>query len=277
MREGHRLLFCTVCGERALPLAAGVAATTQGVRRAALLGAHYTFLDAMGYPFRGLGSHLYFAYLALMAVFTLLSFIPVVGCLIPLFSILVALLIPGLLFAIIRTTAAGDNELPDWPDFTEISDRLGEVFATLLVMATALLPAAALLWYSDCSIAAFRNLSGKGPACLGLLTFGLLIGFVLAVPAFGATGTYSSAWLSFRVDLHVRALIAGGEDSVQVVLFLFILTVLSQGTELLFQATVPLLGSLLAKALDTYTSFVGAHMIGLLFRRHANAMDSIYE
>ena len=40
----------------------------------------------------------------------------------------VLLILPGALFAIVRATARGESELPDWPDLTEFGARLNEVF-----------------------------------------------------------------------------------------------------------------------------------------------------
>ena len=275
IREGHRLLFCGVCGERALPLENGQPATTPALRRATRQAAAYGFADALGYPFRGLGLYLYVGYIVLVFLLRLLGFLPGIGCLAGIYLLVIAFLVPGLLFAIVRTTAAGENELPDWPDFTEVGERLREVFSALLVVLTSLVPAAALLWLAGCDLRSFLDVSARGAGCWVALAAGLLAAFVLAVPGFGATGTYSSPWLSFRLDLHLRALAAGGRDSVEIIGFLFAFSVLSQVLELVF-AFVPLVGSIAATALDTYSSFVGAHLLGLLFRRHAAEMDRIY-
>src|SRR3972149_4017283 len=61
--EGHRLLFCKLCGERALPLEAEAPATVPERQRAAKIEAPYSLADALRYPFRGLGLYVYLGYI----------------------------------------------------------------------------------------------------------------------------------------------------------------------------------------------------------------------
>ncbi|MEJ2085409.1 MAG: B-box zinc finger protein, partial [Acidobacteriota bacterium] len=60
--EGHRLFFCALCGERALPLEAEAPATTPEHKRVGKRDAPYSLQEALLYPFRGLGGYVYWSY-----------------------------------------------------------------------------------------------------------------------------------------------------------------------------------------------------------------------
>jgi uncharacterized protein (DUF697 family) len=279
VEHGHRLLFCRHCRERALPLDASLPATVPALRRAVARRRPTTWLEALGYPLRGQGSMVFWVYLALMIGFVLLAVVPGTCLLICSFRAAIALLMPGLLYAIVRRTAEGDDELPDWPDIGDMGERLYEVFTFLGTLAVALLPAALALRLSGCAILNLL-LGEEGAAgaasCWWALAAGLLLGLPLAVPMFGSLAVYEQVDLLFRLDLHGRALVAAGRDGVGTVLLTYAVLAASRLLGFALHG-FPLLGGALAAALAAYGTFAAAHVVGLMFRKHAAALDAIYQ
>jgi len=268
-REGHRLIFCAHCGERAIALAPYASSSVPERQRSEKVERPYPLSAALAYSFRGSGRMMLPSYAIGL---TLASLVPIFG---GLFSLLVLVLLPGLLFEIVRTTSSGEIELPEWPDFTDFFDRFREVAWFLTIYALALLPAAFLFYLTDCDFVAFV-LGSSREACWGPLVGGTLLGAVLAVFAFGATGTHSSGWLTFRIDLHLRALLSeAGLDGVKTAALLAVLLLAGRLAADSFDE-VPLLGTLVASTLSGYALFTSAHLVGLIFRRHGQTLDAIY-
>ena len=112
VQEGHRLFFCRHCGERALPLDRREAATTTGRRRAEkrVVAARYGWIDALAYPLRGRGAYALWAYLAIIAVFSVVENVFTYGgCFTGLPRLILTALVTPFLFDIARTTAAGST------------------------------------------------------------------------------------------------------------------------------------------------------------------------
>lgn len=101
------------------------------------------------------------------------------------------------------------------------------------------------------------------------------MGAALWIPAFGSVAVTFSPWWALRIDLHFRALFEVGSDAWKTFgLLAGLMTARIVISRVL--APVPLLGTVVQIAIGAYTLFLGAHLIGLLFRRHANTLDSIY-
>ena len=275
VETGHRLFFCRHCRERALPLEERAPATAPELRRAAARARPINLMAALGYPLRGQGSGLLWVYLALLVVLRLLALVPGLGLMVLFFRLAIALLLPGLLYAIVRRTAAGDDHLPDWPDIFEMGERLHEVLTFLGTIAVAFLPAALALHFSGCDIVALLDGAGDAARCGLALAAGLAIGLPLAVPMFGSLAIYQHHDLLVRLDLHARALVAAGADGLTTVLLTYGVLAAS-GLLRLALGAFPLLGGALSAAVAAYGSFAGAHVVGLMFRRHAAALDAIY-
>jgi hypothetical protein len=275
IQEGHRLLFCRLCGERALPLAPAAPATTPERRRAMALAAPYSFTDALRYPFRGAGGWLFGTYVVLLIAFALVESLPF-GCAgTVLLRAFIAILFPGLLFAIVRQTAAGDDELPDWPDIHETGERLREILAFFVIGFLMLLPAAVCLRLGGCGVEDFLRRGPHSLLCWLLLALGIALGLVLAIPAIASQALYQDLLSSFRADLHARAFAAGGTDSLATLGLVSGLLLAGQLVAVALSG-MPLLGHALEGAATAYALFTGAHAIGLLARRHAAAFDAIY-
>ena len=274
IEEGHRLLFCRHCGEMAIPLATGTPTTTTELAKERKVTADYSLGEAMLYPFRGLGLYLFVGYVLLVVLLGVAGAVPGLGCAAGVFQGLILLILPGFLFAIVRTSAEGETELPDWPDWSEFGERFGEWFAFLLVMVMAAAPAWLLLRLGGCGFAELFFGEG-GLTCWGLLALGIVLGVVLWVPGVGAVGTYGSGWLGWRADLHVRALVNVFDDAVLTIALLAGLWWASMVARAVL-AFLPVMGTITSVGIGAYTLFVGAHLIGLLFRRNTKTLESIY-
>ncbi len=188
---------------------------------------------------------------------------------------LVALLVPGLLFEIVRTTAEGDDELPDWPDYTETGRRLLEILQMFAIAAIVLLPVWILARLANGSLMALLLGRAEAGFALGAIA-AFALGLVLAVFAFGATGAHSSGLLLFRVDLHLEALFSkAGPAAIRAALGIAALFGLRVLVGLLL-APLPLVGGLLSSLIGAYALVLAAHFAGLLFRRERATLDAIY-
>lgn len=281
--EGHRLLFCRRCGERALPLDPEAPATTTERRRAVELAtaAAYSYREALLYPLRGYGAYAYWAYIGLQTFGVVVGALPVVGGLLTLavllFLFIVGFLLPAFLFAITRSTGRGENELPDWPDF-DPWELVKELFRFLLVAAVSLVPMAAMLRGFRCETAELVTGQADPLGCGLGLVFGYFLGVALWLPAFGAVAIFRSTWLVFRLDLHFRAARADyGEYFLAVGLTGGLLAVSGAAPFVLASLPLPrVLVSLVSNAVAVYALFVGAHLAGVYFRRHSAAVQAIY-
>ncbi len=275
IEESHRLLLCRRCGERALPLAVDAPATTperQQAARVETARAPYGLAQALLYPFRGSGLYLFLAALATAGV---MGFIRRYGfsC----FAIVLWLgwlsLLVGIQFKIVVSTARGENELPDWPEYFSFGERLVEI---LTFLAIALLNYGPLVAYLGLAAALGLLGAGAGPALWVGAAAALWVGTALAVMAWGGAALH---WhhSALRVDQHLRALVATGGDGLVTVNLTFFLCGLTVVTRVLLGARLPLLGALLGGAVAIYWTFVAPHLVGMLFRRHPATLDAIYE
>jgi len=175
---GHRLLFCRHCGELAVPLA-GAPATTSELAQEHRVRAAYGFADALSYPFRGLGLYLYTGYVLLVMLLEVAGGVPGLGCAVLIVQLVILLLLPGFLFAIVRTSAEGETELPDWPDFAELGERLGECLSFVLLTAMAFLPTWLLLYLTDCGVDSLLHFGldvFEAARCWSILALGVAVG-----------------------------------------------------------------------------------------------------
>lgn len=270
IKQGHALLFCGLCGERALPLEAGQAATVREVNRRQAISKPYSFQQALFYPFRGVGLYMFIATLASLAVVSLLlqhGF----GC----WPIILALglwsLMIGLQFKIVRTTAEGDNELPDWPEYMDWGERFWDILTYVVIAILQFFPAVAFTLLNMGSV-----LSAE-PNLLFWAGFAVMawLGAALGTVAFGAAGRFDRS-SALRLDLHFKALKIGGADTVTAANMVFALGILLfLGRAALQQ--VPYVGAAAAGILGAYWTFTSAHLAGVLFRRHILELEKVYE
>lgn len=267
VEESHRLLLCRRCGERALPLEAGAPATVAEARQARQWqsAAAYGLRDALRYAFRGTGAFAFWSLAALL----LLAEIPILGALPRLFALLALLTLPAFLFTIARSTARGEDELPDWPELEPFSN-IADLLRFLWVSAWCLLPAVLLLLAFGCG--AEEAVAG----CVPILAVGMFASAALWVLAFGSTALFESAWLSFRFDLHARLARVAGRELGRTVLLIGGLAALAPLVAVGAATVSPRLGWWLAETLLLYALFTGAHLTGVYFRRHPREVREIY-
>lgn len=284
VEEGHRLLFCRLCGERALPLDddGRPAAAPRNIverRRAAVArsAVGYGFAEALAYPFRGYGAYGFWGFVVLLVVLDLVerAFPLGLGGLatwVP--RVLIVLLLPAFLFAIANSTARGQNELPDWPDF-DFWSLVRSLFLFLLATAVSLLPLLALAWLADCGPLALLAGESSLGFCLLVAAVGALLAVALWIPAFGSTALYDTFGAFYRLDMHVPALLVAPAEAAATTALLALLLVLRAVLPALF-SLVPLVGGILGAAVAAYTLFTGAHLVGVYFRRHWGELETLY-
>ncbi len=271
--SGHALLFCKVCGERALPLEGTpvrAGSSTREVQRLAALHQPYSLGQALAYPFRGLGKFLFVAALVCKGgVEVMLRYGS--GC----FRFVLAAgfwsLMIGLQLKIARTSAEGQTELPDWPDYFSWGERFHDILVYLILMLWQLGPTALYAFVFRAQIFTAE------PSLLFWVGFALLgwIGIATGAMALGSVGQFMPDNV-LRIDRHVRAFRACGRDAV---IYTNILFGLGAAVWLarLGLGQVPLAGSVIGGILGTHWLFVSAHFAGLIFRRHADAVARIYD
>lgn len=272
INSGHALLFCKVCGERALPLAGApvrAAGSTQEAKRLAAIRRPYSLGQAFAYPFRGLGIFLFIAALLCKGGLEVMVRYGT-GCYRFIFALAFWSLMIGLQFKIVRSTANGENELPDWPDYFSWGERLHDILIYLIITFWQF-GLAAIYAY------AFRSqIFTTQPNLVFWILFAVIVwlGIAVGTLALGSVGKFMPDDV-LRIDRHFRAFRACGRDAV---IFTNLLFALGGSVWLvrLGLTQVPIVGTVIAGILGTYWLFVSAHLSGLLFRRHADAMAEIY-
>lgn len=276
IEASHRLLLCRHCGELAVPVGgpSGSRAPVKSTehRRVRAREAPYGFGDAFLYPFRGKGGMVFWSYAILLVLLNVVSLLPLVGCLTWIVSLIILMMVPRLLFTIVRTTAEGEDELPDWPDFDidMMWSWLGDALVMIAIVLVSVLPGIALYQVLECSITGL--LAGE---CWGVVAAGFLLGVMLWIPTMGATSVYDSAWLLPRLDLHLRALAADPGLAAAMTAVLSTLFVGSYAVRFAL-GLIPLLGAVASTFIGVYTLFTLAHLVGVYFRRHFDRLERLY-
>ena len=270
IKKGHALLFCSQCGERALPLGEGQPATVKEVARRQAISRPYSFQQALTYPFRGVGLYMFLAALVSLAfVSFLLQYSG--GC----YSMILAAglwsLMIGLQFKIVRSTAEGDDDLPEWPEYMDWGERIGDILIYLVIAVLQFSPVVAY------TLLNMGNVLTPEPSLAFWAGFALLawLGTALGTVAWGAAGRFDRTSV-FRIDLHLKALKIGGADSVTATNLVFAVSILLFVVRALLQQ-VPYVGAAVAGVLGAYWTFTSAHLAGVLFRRHILELEKVYE
>lgn len=270
IKKGHALLFCSLCGERAMPLGEGQPATVKEVARRQAISKPYSFQQALSYPFRGVGLYMFIATLASLAfVSFLLQYSG--GC----YSMILAAglwsLMVGLQFKIVRSTAEGDDQLPDWPEYMDWGERIGDIAIYLVIAILQFSPVVAF------TLLNMGKLLTSEPSLLFWAGFAVFawLGTALGTVAFGAAGRFDRSSV-MRIDLHLKALKIGGADSVTATNLVFAAGIALFVVHALLQQ-VPFVGAAVAGILGAYWTFTSAHLAGVLFRRHILELEKVYE
>lgn len=269
VEESHRLWFCRLCRERALPIGAPATATPGARARERRLDRPVTLRDSLAYVFRGRGGFTLPAYVLFLTAGALLPF---PFALLPIG--VAALILPGFLLEIVRATAEGEDELPDWPDLSALGARALEWLQAAVVVAVSALPALLLRRLAGCDVELF--LVADRASCALAWALGAALGYALAMFGFGALGAFRSGWLAPRLDLHLEALLAGTRADGPIVLAAIALLFAITAAVVRLLGGIPLVGLAVLHAATGYTLFTAAHLAGLLFRRHRQRLEAIY-
>jgi len=270
IEEGHRLLFCRICRELAVPLDAEAPSSTPALERARKLGRPYGLADAFLYPFRGLGAYQLPALALWLGAGIFLG-----GLADFILRAALLLILPGILFEIVRTSAEGEDQLPDWPDASEPFARFAEIGRWTLVAVVALAPAWLALRATGCDLEPYLWTHPRG-VCLLFAFGGFAVGFLLGVFALGATAVHDSTWLVLRADLHLEALFGpAGGDGVGTALLVAALLAAARLLDVALRF-LPIVGAALSALVTVYALFLGAHLVGRLFLRHRRTLDPLY-
>ncbi|HEX5718237.1 MAG TPA: B-box zinc finger protein [Thermoanaerobaculia bacterium] len=270
IKKGHALLFCSQCGERAMPLEAGQPATVKEVTRRQAISKPYSFQEALFYPFRGVGLYMFIATLVSLAfVSFLLQYSR--GCYAIVLAVGLWSLMVGLQFKIVRSTAEGEDQLPDWPEYMDWGERLGDIVIYLVVAILQFFPVVAY------TLLNMGKVLSPEPSLLFWAGFALFawLGMALGTVAFGAAGRFDRSSV-MRVDLHLKALKIGGVDTVTATNMAFAIGISLFVVRALLQQ-VPYVGAAVAGVLGAYWTFTSAHLAGVLFRRHILELEKVYE
>lgn len=283
-QQGHRLVFCRLCGERALPLdgRGEVAEAPRDImdrRRATIArsASGYGLAEALGYAFRGAGGQVYLAFVATLTVLDFVAtLLPLVGgCIVGIPWALILLILPAFLFRIANSTAQGNDELPDWPH-PDVWDLFRAALLFAFVVFVCLLPMFLFLQVPGCGpIAILSGTSADLGICLLAMALGLLVAVAMWIPAFGAVSLYDTFLAALRIDLHLRALAVAPRELVVTVPLLALL-LLGRVVMPTLLGFLPWIGAILGHAVVGYTLFTGAHLVGLYFRRHWSELEELY-
>jgi hypothetical protein len=270
VEDGHALLFCKLCGERAIPFQASQPMTRKARERQEAIARPYELKEALLYPFRGLGLYLFIATCLVLPVIYLIKNFSCFGFFV---GLAFTGLIIGIQFKIIRSTAEGDNELPDWPDYMAISEMVMDVLTYLLIMVLGYGPLGVYL-----AVFGPAALLREEPSLVFWAGFSVLLwlGTALVVMAWGAAGCYDRVD-AFYVHVHGKAFLWAGRDAVVITNLIFGLQILTLVLQVMLGRALPIVGSALAGILGLYWTLTSPHLIGVLFRRHRPVMDALYE
>ena len=268
IEESFRLLLCRLCGERALPLHADQPASVQELKKQRAVSKPYSLKEAFFYPFRGSGIYMFAATLIASGILWLVSIMPT-GCLALGLRAVFWGLIVGLQFRIVRSTAEGENELPDWPDFTDVGKMFWDILTWNVIHAVIVI---GILWFTI------------GGALQGgfkpRIDFSIAVALVLwlsaafMVMAYGAVGNYRRLKV-FEIHNHVRGYLAAGSDAVKITNLVFGLGILAFLARALLEG-IPFVGAALSSVVGVYWLFMVPHLSGLLFRRNIDTMEKLY-
>jgi len=293
IRESHVLVLCAVCGEMALPYAGGVpapgpadaspggapalrpppgapGATVQARRKLQAISRPYPLHRALTYPLRGSGLGMFVATLVTLGFLWFLR--RGYGCLPFMLTLGFTGMVVALQFKIVRTTAAGDDDLPDWPDFLATGTMVRDYLTWLVVGLLQLLLVGPFFLLRSHSLEA---LLAPPSYPFWLVASALLwVGAALSTMGFGAAGVFGRPYV-LAIPSHVRAFRAAGGGAVQVANLAFAMSALTLMTQLLV-AKVPWIGGTLSTIVSTYWVFTAPHLAGVLFRRHLPLFEQVY-
>lgn len=280
---GHRLRFCRLCGERAIPLAPSAPEVPEPRRIEP--GEIPPWSDALAYPFRGRQA-IFVAGLSglLVGLAVVEAAAPEAGCLLALPKLLLVALVPAIMGDVVRTTAAGIADLPEWPPMDV--DRLVELFAFGVAGLMALLPATVLFSFTGCSgrfarrlvLAARSDASPEslllGFGCFLVLVVGLWLGALWWVPCYGASAAFGSIVPTVSIRPHLRFFREAPREII--VVGTAAGAILGIGLLLFHGLPSLIVAGIVQAATFSWGAVATARLVGLLFLRYSDRAEAIY-
>lgn len=253
---------------------AGAAASVQQeeLHRRRAEGAKYRVRDAWFYPFRGMGLFMFLAaFVSLLFVEFLKNYgLACVGIVVWVGWLT---LVAGLQFRIVKTTADGDDELPDWPEYFSLGERFVEFFTWVFVGLLQWLPL--VLYLTLFGRAGLRTNEPSLVFWIGAALC-LWLGSVLAIMGFGAAAVHWKHQV-LRIDRHLRGFLATGGDGLLIANVVFSMIAAVLLVQVFLVLAFPILGVFAVLIVSLYWLFLEPHLAGLLFRRYADQLEAIYE
>ena len=292
IEESHVLLLCRLCGERAWPVDEDQPATVRELDKARRRARPYSLGAALFYPFRGANVYLFLMVLICLTVVGALWLLFIVLGFLKIFSWLAHaalwVMIVDLQYKIVRATADGDNDIPDWADVADLSSLMEDAVRSLALDLVGLrLLALSVTWWMSHAlvIVSFgyfaEGLPGLlerfelGPGDWLALTVVFWLGVAFAVMVYGSAGVYSRS-RALHVHRHVQGFVSAGGDAIWITNTVFFLGASVTCLQFLL-GDVPLLGAAASSVIAAYWALVFPHLVGFLFRRHRTKMDRIYD
>jgi len=212
--------------------------------------------DTLTYPVRKSGKYILLIGAAISLLGNLASMAPLIGG-------IAGLIFSGyfcaVYFQIIQSSAIGDEEAPEFPEFSNVMDDLvWPIFQTLLVLAASFGPS--LLY------ATYSREGGKEWISLALFAFGALYApmSILAIAVLGHVGAMSPH-IVFPSIFRVGWLYPVG-----VTLIVLLYGIKVWISHLLGVGVIP---SLLMEVASTYCLMVNGRALGLIYRRREEELN----
>jgi len=206
----------------------------------------------LSYPFKGSGVYLL---IAGALFFSLLDFL----LLVPIFGFLIAILVSGYMSAfmmkIISSSAGGQEEVPDWPDFTDFRDDiLRPLFLLLVTLVFCFLPAIVYL-----------SVIGVNSPWSVLPLIALIIIGLLYMPM-GLIGVSTSDSVrALNPAIVIPSILKVTRGYLITCTALFLIVIISGIVEMFLIMPIALFSTVISKFISFYFFIIEIRIIGLLY------------
>lgn len=215
------------------------------------------FVDALRYPLRGNGPALLITGALFFAALDFLSQAPLVGLLVVIAS---AGYLCAFMFSVTASSANGDSDMPDWPNFYGFWDTvLTPLFRYILTLAVSLAP----LWIGHIVTGGTLSLFwGLALTALGLCYFPMAL-----------LGTALNTSIPFMPPVALRSIARIWPQYLVACAGLALLVTLSIVTQMALIDALPWIGGLVGGLASLYFLVVEMRIIGLLYHLNEDKLD----
>lgn len=207
--------------------------------------------DMLTYAWRGSGKYVMITCVVMSVIADIVLIAPLVG---PIASVLFSGYFCAIYFQLIKSTATGGKQAPEFPDTSNIFEDI--IWPLLQILIVALVSFGPLIGYSIWS----SDESTNRLIALALLAFGLVYFpmAMLAVVVLGYTGALSP-------HIVVPAILRGGWIYWLGVAMLVLLYMVGSAIENLFSGQL-IVGHLIMAIVGSYTLMTNARILGVVYR-----------